>query len=80
MPQPKYDVHGNRLPATYANFLIVNEAVLVPIYDDPADKIAMQRLRNCFPNRSIVPINCLALIRQFGSLHCVTMQLPAGVL
>lgn len=80
LPRPKCDDRGNRLPATYANFLIINEAVLVPTYDDPADEVAVQQLRNCFPERIIVPIECLALIRQFGSLHCVSMQLPAGVL
>jgi agmatine deiminase len=59
---------------------VINGAVLLPVYDDPADAIAQQRLQDCFPDRTIVPINCLPLIRQFGSLHCATMQLPAGVL
>ena len=80
LPRPQYDTEGTRLPATYANFLIINGAVLVPTYDDPADEVALRRLRNCFPDRALVPIDCSALIRQFGSLHCVTMQLPAGVL
>jgi agmatine deiminase len=79
-PRAKFDADGNRLPATYANFLIMNDAVLVPIYDDPADATALARLKECFPDREIVPINCLPLIHQFGSLHCVTMQLPQGVL
>jgi agmatine deiminase len=78
-PRAKYDAHGERLPATYANFLIINGAVLVPTYDDPADRVALQRLRGCFPQREIVGIPCLPLILQHGSLHCVTMQLPAGV-
>lgn len=79
-PRAKYDEDGNRLPATYANFLIINGAVLAPIYEDPADETALARLRECFPDREVVPVNCLPLIYQFGSLHCVTMQLPEGVL
>ncbi len=77
-PQPKLDADGARLPATYANFLILNGAVLVPTYRDPADAMAIERVRGCFPGRQIVGIDCLPLIGQHGSLHCVTMQLPAG--
>ncbi len=80
MPAAKRDEHGKRLPATYANFLIINDAVLVPVYDDPQDAVALERLAGCFPGRQLIPINCLPLIRQYGSLHCVTMQLPAGVM
>jgi len=80
LPSPQYDAQGKRLPATYANFLIINGAVLVPTYDDPNDKIALQRLAGCFPKRDIVGIDCRPLIRQYGSLHCATMQLPDGVL
>jgi agmatine deiminase len=79
-PQAKFDEDGNRLPATYANFLIINGAVLAPTYEDPADATALASLKTCFPDREIVSINCLPLIYQFGSLHCVTMQLPGGVL
>jgi agmatine deiminase len=79
-PRAKYDAEGQRLPATYANFLIINGAVLVPTYEDPADSVALERLQECFPGREIVAINCLPLIYQFGSLHCVTMQLPEGVI
>lgn len=79
-PRAKYNEDGKRLPATYANFLIINDAVLVPTYDDPVDSVALTRLKECFPGREIVAIDCLPLICQFGSLHCVTMQLPAGVL
>ena len=68
-----------RLPATYANFLIINEAVLVPFYNSPLDEIAKQQLQTAFPNREIIGIDCSSLIKQHGSLHCVTMQLPAGV-
>lgn len=79
-PQPKYGNDGRRLPASYANFLIINGAVLAPTYDDPADGEALERLRACFPDHTVIGIPCLPLIRQYGSLHCVTMQLPAGVL
>jgi len=69
---------GRRLPAGYANFLIINGAVLVPVYGDAKnDAIALERLRPCFPGREVVPIECRALIHQYGSLHCVTMQIPA---
>lgn len=79
-PRPKRNADGKRLPATYANFLIVNDAVLIPTYADPADAAALQRLQTCFPDRAVVPIDCSALILQYGSLHCVTMQLPRGTL
>ncbi|MEW6648313.1 MAG: agmatine deiminase family protein [Pseudomonadota bacterium] len=80
LPSPKRNEHGQRLPATYANFLIINGAVLVPVYDDVLDTVALERLAPCFPGREIIAINCLPLIQQYGSLHCVTMQLPAGTL
>lgn len=76
----KTNADGKRLPGTYANFLIINGAVLLPTYRDAADAVAIERLSACFPNHDIVPIDCLPLIYQFGSLHCITMQLPAGVL
>lgn len=80
LPAAHYDQQGGRMPATYANFLIINDAVLVPAYDDPADGLACERLGTCFPERTIVSVPCLPLVHQHGSLHCVTMQLPAGVL
>jgi len=67
---------GKRLPASYANFLIINEAVLVPFYQSRKDEIVRNILQNVFPNRKIVGINCLPLLKQRGSLHCVTMQYP----
>lgn len=79
-PSAKYHEHVQRLPATYANFLIINDAVLVPTYNDASDAQALQTLQSCFPQREIIAIDCSPLIHQFGSLHCVTMQLPAGVL
>ena len=70
-----YD-EDERLPATYANFLIMNEAVLVPIYNDANDQEALKILQEVFPSRKIIPVDCSTLIRQHGSLHCVTMQFP----
>jgi agmatine/peptidylarginine deiminase len=67
---------GERLPVTYANFLIINGAVLMPTYNSPKDEIAIQQIQKAFPDREIVGINCLTLIKQHGSLHCVTMQFP----
>jgi len=77
MAAPVY-FEGGRLPATYANFLIINGAVLLPFYNSPLDEIAKQRLQEVFPEREIIGIDCLPLIKQHGSLHCVTMQMPAG--
>lgn len=79
-PSVKCDENGNRLPASYANFLIINGAVLVPTYDDPSDEECLARLRPCFPNREVIGVPCLPLIYQYGSLHCVTMQLPKNVM
>ena len=70
---------GERLPATYANFLIINGAVLLPYYKSPKDELAKKALQQAFPEREIIGINCLPLIKQHGSLHCVTMQYPEGV-
>lgn len=78
-PDPVYDEDGERLPATYANFLIINEAVLLPVYGVAQDGQAVTILQGIFPEREIIPINCRPLIYQHGSLHCVTMQIPAGV-
>ncbi|PIF04023.1 MAG: agmatine deiminase [Arcobacter sp.] len=71
----KYD-GDDRLPATYANFLIINGAVLVPTYDDKNDVSALAIFKKLFPKRDIIAIDCQTLIRQHGSLHCVTMQYP----
>jgi agmatine deiminase len=68
----------HRLPATYANFLIINEAVLFPVYNCETDSVAIKKIMSAFPDRQIVPIDCSVLIRQHGSLHCVTMQYPAS--
>jgi len=68
-----------RLPATYANFLIINDAVLVPTYQDKNDNKAIEIFTQAFPRHKIIAIDCSTLIRQHGSLHCVTMQFPAKV-
>lgn len=70
---------GRRLAASYANFLIVNGAVLMPAYGDRADAVAAAVLAEAFPGRDIVQVPCRPLIWQNGSLHCLTMQLPEGV-
>ena len=74
LPRPIYD-EGERLPATYANYLIINGAVLVPTYNQPdLDQEAMQVIGQAFPDREIMGIDCRAVIKQHGSLHCCTMQ------
>ena len=83
IPLPMADAiysKGYRLPATYANFLVINEAVLMPFYGTPKDKTAKQQLQKAFPDRTIVGIDCQALIQQHGSLHCTAMQYPQGFL
>ena len=70
----------DRLPATYANFLIINGAVLVPTYGSEKDQLAMNIIQKVFPDREIIGINCVPLIKQHGSLHCITMQFTEGVI
>lgn len=80
MPRPVFDEQGNRLPATYANFLVTNEAVLMPTYNQPEnDQKACQTVAAAFPDRRMVPIDSRTIVRQHGSIHCCTMQFPAGV-
>lgn len=69
---------GQRLPATYANFLIINGAVLVPFYGTDKDQMAKKILEEVFPSREVAGIDCRPLIRQHGSLHCAAMQYPVG--
>ena len=81
MAKAIYDEDGTRLPATYANFLIINGAVLMPTYGDPAnDTRAEEQLRKAFPRHDIIGIDCRPLITQHGSLHCCTMQFPIQAL
>jgi agmatine/peptidylarginine deiminase len=70
---------GERLPATYANFLFVNGAVLVPIYGVKQDAEALDIFKKTFPTKEIVGVDCFTLIKQHGSLHCVTMNFARGV-
>ncbi len=77
--KPIFD-DGRRLAASYANYLIVNGAVLVPAYGDPADAQAARIIASAHPGRSVIAVPCRSLIWQNGSLHCLTMQLPEGIL
>lgn len=80
-PDAIYDTDGERLPATYANFLILEKSVLMPSYNQPEkDILAAKQLQKAFPTYKITAIDCRALIKQHGSLHCVTMQLPQEIL
>jgi agmatine deiminase len=77
IPLPRPVVfEGKQLPASYANFYIANGAVLVPVFNDPNDRIALNTLAEVFPAREIVPIYCGDLIWGFGALHCMTQQQP----
>ena len=79
-PDAVYDENDERLPATYANFLIMNGAVLCPVYNqEENDKEALKVLQSAFPDHEIIGIDCSPLIRQHGSLHCITMQYPKCV-
>lgn len=78
LPDPCCDDEGQRLPATHANFLIINHAVLVPTYGQhEKDNDALEQLKKAFPRHEIVGVDCRVLIIQHGSLHCSTMQFPA---
>ncbi len=75
LPSPIYNQAGERLPATYANFLVCNGAVLAPTYKDAKDDHALSQLQKAFPKHQVIGVDCRALIEQHGSLHCITMQL-----
>jgi len=80
MPDAIFDDDGSRLPATYANFLVTNEKVLVPVYGQKAnDEAAISTIASAFPSRKMVAIDSRPIIRQHGSIHCCTMQLPLDV-
>lgn len=77
LPDPIFDDEGERLPATYANYLATPKAILMPTYGQPRnDRLAADTLRIVYGDRRIITVDCRALIRQHGSLHCATMQLP----
>jgi agmatine deiminase len=78
LPMPKKIVReGLRLPASYANFYIANSCVLVPTFADSADEAALSILRECFPHRCVIGIDCRELIWGLGTFHCLTQQQPA---
>ena len=75
-PEPIFDDEGNRLPATYANYLVTGRNLFMPVYGQPAnDDLAQRTVALAYPNHRIVPVNCTTLLYQHGSLHCSTMQL-----
>lgn len=77
IPDARYDAYGERLPGTYANFLIGNGAVYVPIYNAKQDAEALDTIKQCFKGYDVIGVDCNVLIIQRGSLHCSTMQIPA---
>jgi agmatine deiminase len=77
MPAPVF-FDKQRLPASYANFYIANKLVLLPVFNDPNDRVALNTLHKLFPGREIVPIYCRDLVLGLGTIHCMTQQLPAG--
>jgi agmatine deiminase len=77
MPAPVY-FERQRLPASYANFYIANKLVLVPVFGDPNDRVALNTLAEVFPEREVVGIHCRDFIWGLGALHCMTQQQPAG--
>lgn len=81
IPEAIYDEDGERLPATYANFLIINGTVFMPIYNDEHyDRIAVEKIKAALPLYEVVTVDCRALIKQHGSLHCATMQIPDEII
>jgi len=80
LPMPRVCARdGRRLPATYANFLVLNGAVLMPSFRQPRrDSAAAEILAGCFPGRQIVPVDCLELVLGLGTLHCISQQQPAS--
>ncbi|MFH6944820.1 agmatine/peptidylarginine deiminase [Flavobacterium sp. FlaQc-50] len=78
LPMPKRVDFGDlRLPASYANFLILNNCVLVPTFNDSNDRVALNILSECFPDREVIGISCIDFIWGFGTLHCLSQQIPA---
>ncbi|MBD5420447.1 MAG: agmatine deiminase family protein [Bacteroides sp.] len=81
LPDPVLDPDGHRLPATYANYLVANGVIFMPTYAQPdKDELAMRSIQIAFPGHKVVGVDCRTLLRQHGSLHCATMQIPAGII
>ncbi len=79
IPMPKYDLHdngGNKLPASYINFVYINNAMIIPTYNDEHDTIALKRFKDIHPDRDVIGVDATNLIQQFGSLHCATLNIP----
>ncbi|HIH26535.1 MAG TPA: agmatine deiminase family protein, partial [Methanoregulaceae archaeon] len=77
LPMPGYGGEDGRLPASYANFLITNRAVLLPVFDDPHDRVAQRILMQAFPGRVVQGIDCRAMVHGLGTIHCISQQQPA---
>lgn len=80
LPDAIYDEDGQRLPATYANYLVTDRVIFMPTYNQPInDRLAMHTVRIAFPDYEVIGIDCSTLIKQHGSLHCATMQIPSNL-
>ncbi len=75
-----YSDEGDRLPASYANYLICNQVIYAPVYKQPEDTANLKTLRSAYPGFQVLAIDCSALIQQYGSLHCISMQVPTNTL
>lgn len=81
LPLPEiFSETGDRLPASYANYLISNGAIFAPVYQEPEDDAALSILARAYPEYQVIAINCQPLVQQYGSLHCISMQVPKGTL
>lgn len=79
LPDAIYDEEGLRLPATYCNYLVTDDVIFMPTYNQPSnDMLATRTVRIAFPDHKVVGVDCRTLIKQHGSLHCATMQIPPG--
>ena len=75
MPRPIY-IDNTRVPASYLNFYITNKLVLLPVFNDPNDRVVIRIFKKEFKNRKVVPIDCSELIWGLGAIHCMTQQEP----
>lgn len=80
LPSPIYDEEGNRLPATYANYLVTPQAVFMPTYNQPLNDLTAKGVLEAVFGKEVVTVDCTALVKQHGSLHCATMQIPTEAL